>query len=1265
MSPDRGRTYLVCDIVGSTALADAFDVEDVAAAVGTVITTAILMIERFGGTVEDVAGDGVVGAFGADNEAVTDAVRAGLEISEVASRAPFLLRPMAVGTSEAAVTILVRVGIEVGDGGSNLDDGLSAARRLESAAAPGSVLVGPRAHGRVDRGFTWDRSEHDPHDGVRARSVVADVHSAETRRQPTHRVEVSAKLPDRQERKTVVVLFGALDRAAGIDPGPALQAARRVIESYGGWSAATGDRVLGLFGAPAVHEDDGERAVRAGLDIVQLATEMLQSARVGIAVGPVVLGPHGAGQHSEYTALGDAVNTASRLQGAAMPNSVVVSDETLGFVATRVEVAGEYDLSLKGKAQPVRAVVVSRVSESGDRPHLASVPLVGRERQLMQVAQAVERFVGGIGALVLIEGEAGLGKSRLADDTCAIVQVRVSRAAVRVLRAASFASAVPFWPMRSMINRWLDNGTFASRPDDLAVLRLVVGSGPNVAVEVGDDGTSGMVHRRARALIVEELVRQHDDRPTVLVFEDVHWADVHTIGLIEQLVSETRMLVLATCRPDDSERVAPLRTSPTGLRIELDPLSHATSSALLDAMAGPAVLPWSVERRILALAEGNPFFLEQLVRGLIGDGRLIRRAGGWSYVGNLDVALPDSVERVVLAHLEILPRSARAVLDAAAVLRANISIDLLDVVVDGDFDVAGSLAVLVKAALLVESAEDPGDYRFSHVLLQETAHKNLLRRHRERLHTRCAAALVQLRRHDHRVWEDIARHAWEGGDAVLATDWAEQAGADAEAHLSFAQAARCYRLAGLATARLGRRGPATTRIGLALGGALRRDGDLEGAMDAFAQTAVTAADGDDPVAQAHAALGFEEACYASRRPRAATGDPSTTLLVAALAALPSSEEGLVARLSSSLAVAVSFAGDNDRGLQLSDAAIRDAGATGDPAVIARALHAWRLVRRGPAFLSDRYECTLKMLTAAGEAGDPEFVLEASRLRLIDELELGRMRQADRTIAEIGALAHMLRQPLYLWYPMMWRAMRLLYRGRLAEADEAIVALHSAGRRYGYNDIELVHGLLDFLLRREQGRASDTEARCRQLAESTPHFRPVVAALAVELGRPGEARDILDDYVANQFSQVPRDQAIAAQIAMLADAATATGHAAAADTLHALAKPFERQQLVVGSGAVCFGATSHVLGRLTVVTGPPRQAAPWFARAFTEHRASGSALLAAYSACEEAAVLGLGRERASGALLRAERVARLTGSVRLARRVTEVGASGGNGHARAR
>ena len=966
-----------------------------------------------------------------------------------------------------------------------------------------------------------------------------------------------------------------------------------MIERYGGWSAATGDRVLGLFGAPAVHEDDGERAVRAGLEIVQLATDMRQSARVGIAVGPVVLGPHGAGQHYEYTALGDAVNTASRLQGAAMANSVVASEETLGFVGTRVEVAGEYELSLKGKARPVRAVVVSRVSESADRPQLASVPLVGRERQLLQMTQAVERFVGGIGAFVLIEGEAGLGKSRLADDTCDIVQARVPRAAVAVLRAASFASAVPFWPMRSMINRWLDNGMFESRPADLAVLRLVVGSGPNVALEFGDDGTSGMVHRRARALILEELARQHDDTPTVLVFEDVQWTDVHTIGLIEQLVSDTRLLVLATCRPDDSERVVPLTTSPTALRIELDPLTNATSSALLDAMVGPAVLPWSVERRILALAEGNPFFLEQLVRSLIGDRRLIRGPAGWSYVGSLDVALPDSVERVVLAHLEILPRSARAVLDAAAVLRANISVDLLDVVVDDEFDVAGSLAVLVNAALMVESADDPGDYRFSHVLLQETAHKNLLRRHRATLHTRCAAALVQRRRHDHRVWEDIARHAWEGGDAVLAADWAEQAGADAEAHLSFAQAARCYRLASLATGRLGRRGPAITRIGLALGGALRRGGDLEGAMDAFAQTAATAAESGDPVAQAHAALGFEEACYASRRPRAATGDPSATLLDAALAAVPSSEEGLIVRLSSSLAIAVSFAGDHDRGIQLSEAAIRDAGATGDPAVVARALHAWRLIRPGPAFLSDRYECTLKMLTAAGEAGDPEFVLEASRLRLIDELELGRMRQADRTIAEIGALAQMLRQPLYLWYPMMWRAMRLLYRGRLAEADEAIEAFHSAGRRHGYNDIELVHGLLAFLLRREQGRAQETAARCRQLAESTPHFRPVVAALAVELGRPGEARDILDDYVANQFSQVPRDQAIAAQIALLADAATATGHAAAAETLHDLAVPFERQQLVVGSGAVCFGAASHVLGLLAVATGRPRLAAPWF------------------------------------------------------------------------
>jgi class 3 adenylate cyclase len=1254
-------------MVGSTALAEAFDVEDVATAVGTVVGTAVLTIERYGGTVADVAGDGVVGVFGAGAAAVADAIRAGLQITEAVSREPVALTSRSAGTQATAVTLRLRAGVEVTTDGRTRSEGIAEARRFETAATPGSVLVGSRARRLVDHWFEWDLAPAGRPGAATVRSALAaSGRSARTRAHRVRRSAPNAMVAYREERKTVVVLFAGFDAGADVDPVGLTRRARAVVERYGGWSAETAGRVLGLFGAPVVHEDDAERAVLAGVEIVRVASVARSSGRIGIASGPVVLGPYGAGEHIEYTALGDAVNTACRLHEAATAGAVVVPRDLYDGLRSRFETAGEPVLTLKGKSSPVHAVLVSGSRPAATRPRPRSAALVGREQERASVARAVERFVGGDGAFVLIEGDPGIGKSLLAADACALAEARLPNLDVSVLQASSYASTVPFWPMRPAIDRWVDGANVRLQRADVDVLRLVGGASPLPPGNAGEQIRTDALHSRVTTLMVEGLAKQHDVRPTALVFEDVHWADVHTIGLIERLVDETRLLVVATCRRDGGELVGRLKTVLPGLCLDLGPLPDGTAAAFLDAMVGQAVLPWTVERRILALAEGNPFFLEQLVRGLISDGRLRRCEGGWRYVGAPNAALPDTVERVVLARIECLASPARAVLDVAAVLGSSVDIEVLEAVTEYGAEVEGSVAALVKAALLAESLDEPARYVFAHAILHETAYGNLLRRHRIALHARCAAALVRLRRGDQRVWEDIARHAWEGGNAELALEWAEQAAGDALARLSFHQAARCYELASRAAGRLGRDGREGVRIGLALGDARRGAGLLHEAMDSFERAAVGAAEIGDYAMQAHAALGFEDACYASRQPRVGESDPSTVLLEGALGAVPSAETGLVTRLSASLAVAVSFAGDLDRGLQLSDDALRVARAEGDPTVIARALQAWRLVRRAPSFLQARYRCARAMVTAAREAGDRELTFEAARLRLIDELELGWMRRADRTVVEIGTLVHDLRQPLYLWYPPMWRAMRLLHRGNLHAADEAIDAFRTSGRRHGYQDVDLVHGLLVFLLRREQGRAAELEDLCRRLAEQTRRWRPVLAALAVELGDPDGAGAILDDYCAGRFREVPRDQAIGAPIAMLADAAVATSHAGAAEALKELALPFQHQHLVVGSGAVCLGATSQILGFLAAASGRTSEAGGWFLRAMRQHRAADSPLLAAHSACEAAVAFGpLADDELRAAVARADRVARRTGSVRLARRVEEALRRGRSPRARSR
>jgi hypothetical protein len=265
-----------------------------------------------------------------------------------------------------------------------------------------------------------------------------------------------------------------------------------------------------------------------------------------------------------------------------------------------------------------------------------------------------------------------------------------------------------------------------------------------------------------------------------------------------------------------------------------------------------------------------------------------------------------------------------------------------------------------------------------------------------------------------------------------------------------------------------------------------------------------------------------------------------------------------------------------------------------------------------------------------------------------------MADADRTIVEVERLAGRIRQPLYLWYPAMWRAMRLLHIGRLDEARDAIERFREEGRRRRYPDAELVYCLQAFLLFRELGEAARVEPLVVRLQEDADRWRPVLALLAIGRGDAVHALELLDDYASSSFVDLPDDQSKVSYLVLLAEAAAETGHLEAAGRLFDLLLPWEGHHLVVGSGAVCYGSAHHALGLLSRVVGRPEEARLHFIEALRDNRRAGSQLFAAYSGCELALALAASEPDTAGTLLAfARSIAERHGSRRLGARVRTV------------
>jgi adenylate cyclase len=645
------------------------------------------------------------------------------------------------------------------------------------------------------------------------------------------------------ERRPVTILFADLvgfsSLAEDLDPEDlralmtgTFSELTACVEARGGTvEKFIGDAVMAIFGAPVAHEDDPIRAVDAAVAMLEAVRARSKDApsplqlRIGINTGLVVSGTVGDG--TQAGVMGDAVNVAARLQQGAGSDEIVVAESVWRRIRHRFDGSPIGALEVKGRDQPVSAYRIGGARTAAPR---LQAPFVGRGEELALLDLLWSSAVKGNAHVVSVVGEPGVGKSRLLAE----LPVRPDALDIRVTCGGERA----FGPFLDLLERILGGipedladlkgraGSLGVDEDTTVMLAALLGlAGAPPAVRMADEQQK----RQVFAGVWQFLLAVPGGRPAFFVLDDVHWADRSSLDLLafllERLGGASLMLVLAY-RPgfDQVERTA-LRASHTAVRLE--PLTPEQSVALARGYLGVLELPADLERIVADRAEGNPFFVEELLQALLELGSLAV-VDGKAVLARIEVDVPDTVQGTILARVDRLDAGARNVLQHAAVIGRNFSTDLLEAVV-GSGDIRSQLDSLVRAQLLVE--QEPGRWTFKHALIQEVTYDTLLLRQRRELHRNVAEVLESRVGDDPAYLEMLAEHYGRADVPEKARRYALAAGDLAAERMGFVEAKDRYETA----LRLWGEGDEEGRLGLLhkLGWTRIMAADLSGARTAL------------------------------------------------------------------------------------------------------------------------------------------------------------------------------------------------------------------------------------------------------------------------------------------------------------------------------------------------------------------------------------------------------------------------------------------------
>jgi class 3 adenylate cyclase/tetratricopeptide (TPR) repeat protein len=638
------------------------------------------------------------------------------------------------------------------------------------------------------------------------------------------------------ERKQVTVLFADIKDSTelirGLDPeaaqqllDPALNHMMDAVHRYEGTvNQVLGDGIMALFGAPIAHEDHAVRACYAALamqaamrpytDEVRHNHGLALRIRVGLHSGEVVVRAIGNDLHMDYSAVGETTHLAARMEQLATPGSICLTAETLRLAEGFIQVQSLGPVPVKGLVAPVE--VFELVGASGIRRRLQAAAVrgltrfVGRQAELTALQQALERAAAGHGQVVALVGEAGVGKSRLVYEC--IQSHRTQGWVILESSSVSYGKATAYLPVRDLLKAYcqieerdegrrmrekltgklltLDDTLRPTLPVFLALLDVPVDDPTWQALEPPQ--------RRQQTLeaVKRLLLRESQEQPLLLVFEDLHWIDTETQALLDSLVESlptARLLLLVNYRPEYQHGWGS-KTYYTQLR--LDPLPPTSADEFLQALLGDDASLVPLKQRLIARTEGNPFFLEESVRALIETGVLTGTPGSYRLVQALQgLQVPATVQAVLAARIDRLPPEEKRLLQTAAVVGTEVPFTLLQAIAEASEEALHrGLAHLLAAEFLYETHLFPERaYTFKHALTHEVAYGGLLQERRRVLHARIVEALEALTgdRLTEQV-ERLAHHALRGEVWAKALAYCRQAGEKSLARSAYREAMRYF-----------------------------------------------------------------------------------------------------------------------------------------------------------------------------------------------------------------------------------------------------------------------------------------------------------------------------------------------------------------------------------------------------------------------------------------------------------------------------------------
>ena len=580
----------------------------------------------------------------------------------------------------------------------------------------------------------------------------------------------------------------------------------------------TGDGVMALFGAPLAHEDHAVRACHASLSIQHALTdygEKLKKScgidfkmRIGLNSGPVVVGAIGDDLRMDYTAIGDTINLASRLESSAPPGTVLVSAHTQRLTKDFFTFSSIGPLQVKGKEEPQVAYVLLSPTEVKTRIEASAASgltrFVGRAKEMETLSEALEKARSGTGQVVGIVGEAGVGKSRI------ILEMRHVFPEYAYLegRCLHYGSSMAYLPLLDILRSYfgIKEGereyVISKKMKEKMVLleeHLLTALAPFqdlLSIEP-DEEYRRLEPKQKRERIFEALrdlfIRESQKAPLVLIIEDLHWIDKTSEEFLDYLIgwlAHTPILLILLYRPEYTHRWAS-RSFYTNIRV--DQLSNPTSSELVQSILSEGEIVPELRDLILGKAAGNPLFMEELTHSLLENGSIEKKEERYILARRLsDIQVPDTVQGIIAARIDRLDESLKRIMHVASVIGREFAFRILQSITEMKEDLKSHLLNLQGLEFIYEKRLFPElEYIFKHALTQEVAYNSLLLARRKEIHGRIGKAIEELYPDRlHEFYEMLAYHYSKSNDLAKGIGYGEKAAARASSVYAYAEAAR-------------------------------------------------------------------------------------------------------------------------------------------------------------------------------------------------------------------------------------------------------------------------------------------------------------------------------------------------------------------------------------------------------------------------------------------------------------------------------------------